>query len=160
MTKKERIIELSKSFDPIEVAEICKVSASYVYRVLREHKATPKLLIDEYFKALQSGITNKADLARHFGVARNTLWRFEKEHINAIALAQYLYITRGNIQEVSQHFKLSRKEEGLIAQSPTLVSVVLDLERILNLLLAIKNKNPVIIDLCENIKKALNILNC
>lgn len=77
MTNKERIIELSKSLTPNEVAEICNVSAGYVYRVLREHH--PKTLtLTNYLNALQQGITNKEDLATLFGVARTTILDLNK----------------------------------------------------------------------------------
>ncbi len=102
MTNKERIIELSKCLDPIEVAEICNVSAGYVYRVLREHN--PKTLtLTNYLNALQQGITNKEDLAALFGVARTTIFRFEQKHMAKETVGQILYILNGDIDEAKKH---------------------------------------------------------
>lgn len=108
MTNKERIIELSKSLTPNEVAEICNVSAGYVYRVLREHH--PKTLtLTNYLNALQQGITNKEDLATLFGVARTTIFRFEQKHMAKETVGQILYILNGNIDEAKKSTSVNQR---------------------------------------------------
>ncbi len=108
MTNKERIIELSKCLDPIEVAEICNVSAGYVYRVLREHN--PKTLtLTNYLNALQQGITNKEDLAALFGVARTTIFRFEQKHMAKETVGQILYILNGDIDEAKKSTSVNQR---------------------------------------------------
>ncbi len=117
MTNKERIIELSKSLTPNEVAEICNVSAGYVYRVLREHH--PKTLtLTNYLNALQQGITNKEDLATLFGVARTTIFRFEQKHMAKETVGQILYILNGNIDEAKKAQALTNEETAELLQLP------------------------------------------
>ena len=131
MTNKERIIELSKCLDPIEVAEICNVSASYVYRVLREHN--PKTLtLTNYLNALQQGITNKEDLAALFGVARTTIFRFEQKHMAKETVGQILYILNGDIDEAKKAQALTNEETAELLQLPTLPKVTHELRQMLN----------------------------
>ena len=102
MTNKERIIELSKCLDPIEVAEICNVSAGYVYRVLREHN--PKTLtLTNYLNALQQGITNKRRFSGSIRSRANYNFRFEQKHMAKETVGQILYILNGDIDEAKKH---------------------------------------------------------
>ncbi len=79
-TAKERIISLSGSFSPTEIADIIGTSVQYVNKVLRnapicENK--PSLTLERYVMAHRKGITKKTDLAAFFGVTRMTINRFE-----------------------------------------------------------------------------------
>ncbi len=89
-TAKERIIELSRTFTPVEIAEIIGTSISYVNKVLRNADTSenkPLLTLQNYVAAHCKGITKKNDLAAFFGVSRMTINRFEnkpelKEYFN------------------------------------------------------------------------------
>ena len=79
-TAKERIIELFRTFTPVEIAEIIGTSISYVNKVLRNATTSenkPLLTLENYVKAHCKGITKKNDLAAFFGVSRMTINRFE-----------------------------------------------------------------------------------
>lgn len=159
MTNKKRIVELSKHFDPIEVAEICNVSAGYVYRVLREHH--PKTLtLTNYLNALQQGITNKEDLATLFGVARTTIFRFEQKHMAKETVGQILYILNGNIDEAKKAQALTNEETAELLQLPTLPKVTHELRQMLNKLEKHKNLTSFHTELYNKIAAALNALNC
>ena len=159
MTNKERIIELSKCLDPIEVAEIRNVSASYVYRVLREHN--PKTLtLTNYLNALQQGITNKEDLAALFGVNRRTILRFEQKNMAKETIGQILYILNGNIDEAKKAQALTNKETAELLQLPTLPKVTHELRQILNKLEKHKNLTSFHKEFYNKIAAALHALNC
>lgn len=159
MTNKERIIELSKCLDPIEVAEICNVSAGYVYRVLREHH--PKTLtLENYLKAIEMEIINKDDLANYFGVSRMTINRFERSNRTKEAIGNALYMTLGDIESVKQKLSLTNQESATLAQLPTLSSVTQELRKMLNALEAHKDKTTLNGQLYQNILAALDSLKC
>lgn len=159
MTNKERIIELSKCLDPIEVAEICNVSASYVYRVLREHN--PKTLtLTNYLNALQQGITNKEDLAALFGVARTTIFRFEQKHMAKETIGKILYILNGDIDEAKKAQALTNEEAAELLQLPTLPKVAQELRQMLNKIEKHKSLTPFHTELYNKIAAALKALNC
>lgn len=159
MTNKERIIELSKCLDPIEVAEICNVSAGYVYRVLREHH--PKTLtLENYLKAIEMEIINKDDLANYFGVSRMTINRFERSNLTKEAIGNALYMTLGDIDSVKQKLSLTNQESATLAQLPTLSSVTQELRKMLNALEAHKDKTTLNGQLYQSILAALDALKC
>ncbi len=159
MTNKERIIELSKSFSPIEVAEICNVSAGYVYRVLREHHHKT-LTITNYINALQQGITNKEDLAALFGVARTTIFRFEQKHMAKETIGKILYILNGDIDEAKKAQALTNEEAAELLQLPTLPKVAQELRQMLNKIEKYKSLTPFHTELYNKIAAALKALNC
>ena len=159
MTNKERIIELSKSLTPNEVAEICNVSAGYVYRILRKHH--PKTLtLENYLKAIKMEIINKDDLANYFGVSRMTINRFERSNLTKEAIGNALYIVLGDIDSVKQKLSLTNQESATLAQLPTLSGVTKELRQMLNALEAYKDKTTLNEQLYQNILAALNSLNC
>lgn len=89
LTVKERIIELSRTLSPAEIAETIGTSIQYVNKVLRNAHISdnkPLLTLENYAAAQRKGITKKNDLAAFFGVSRMTINRFE------------------NRQEIKQHF--------------------------------------------------------
>lgn len=80
LTVKERIIELSRTLSPAEIAETIGTSIQYVNKVLRNvptSKNKPFLTLENYVAAQRKGITKKSDLAAFFGVNRRTILRFE-----------------------------------------------------------------------------------
>lgn len=159
MTNKERIVELSKHFDPIEVTKMCNVSAGYVYRVLREHH--PKTLnLENYLKAIEMEIINKDDLANYFGVSRMTINRFERSNRTKEAIGKALYMTLGDIESVKQKLSLTNQESATLAQLPTLSSVTQELRKMLNALEAHKDKTTLNGQLYQNILAALDSLKC
>lgn len=159
MTNKERIIELSKSQTPKEIAETCNVSISYVYRVLRE--LNPKRLTPQnYFDGIQKGITKKEELAELFKVSRRTILRFEKKLITKEAIALALYISGENIEAIKQKLCLTNHETAQLAKSPTLPHVIKELQKMLKILNAHKNKTSLNAELYQKIFEALKILNC
>lgn len=159
MTNKERIIELSKHFDPIEVAEMCNVSAGYVYRVLREHH--PKTLtLTNYLNALQKGITNKEDLAALFGVDRTTIYRFEQKHMAKETVGKILYIINGDIDEAKKTQALTNEEAAELPQLPTLPKVIGELQQMLTFVEKYKELTSFHAELHQKISAALKELNC
>lgn len=159
MTNKERIIELSKCLDPIEVAEICNVSAGYVYWVLREHH--PKTLtLENYLKAIEMEIINKDDLANYFGVSKMTINRFERSNLTKEAIGNALYMTLGDIESVKQKLSLTNQESATLAQLPTLSSVTQELRKMLYALEAHKDKTTLNGQLYQSILAALDALKC
>lgn len=159
MTKKERIIELSKCLAPFEVAESCKVSASYVYRVLREHH--PKTLtLTNYLNALQQGITCKEDLAAFFGVNRRAILRFEQKHMTKETIGKVLYTISGDIDKAKKIQALTNNEVAELIQLPTLPKIIKELRQMLNMIQIYKNLTPLHAELYKKISAALNKLNC
>lgn len=159
MTNKERIIELSKSLTPNEVAEICNVSAGYVYRVLRE--LYPKTLtIQAYLEAIQMGITNKEELAELFKVNRRTLLRFEQKHITKEAIGGALYIACGDLDSVKQELSLTNQEAAELSQLPTMPNIVTELRQMLKALEPHKHKTTLNAELYQKALDALNALKC
>lgn len=80
LTAKERIIELSRTLSPAEIAETIGTSIQYVNKVLRNAPTSdnkPLLTLENYVAAQRKGITKKNDLAAFFGVNRRTILRFE-----------------------------------------------------------------------------------
>ncbi|MBD5339783.1 MAG: hypothetical protein HDR98_11840 [Bacteroides sp.] len=80
LTAKEKIIELSRTLSPAEIAVTIGTSVQYVYKVLRNaatSKNKPLLTLQNYIAAHRKGITKKNDLAAFFGVSRMTINRFE-----------------------------------------------------------------------------------
>lgn len=80
LTVKERIIELSRTLSPAEIAETISTSIQYVNKVLRNARTSenkPPLTLQNYVAANSKGITKKNDLAAFFGVNRRTILRFE-----------------------------------------------------------------------------------
>lgn len=159
MTNKERIIELSKHLNPNEVAEICSVSAGYVYRVLRAHH--PKTLtLTNYLNVLQRGINNKKDLAAFFGVNRRTLLRFEQRHMAKETIGQILYILNGNIDEAKKAQALTNEETAELLQLPTLPKVATELRQMLDKIKRYKTLTPFHTELYNKIAAALKELDC
>lgn len=159
MTNKERIVELSKHFNPIEVAEMCNVSAGYVYRVLREHH--PKTLTTQnYLEAIQMGITNKEELAKLFKVSRRTILRFEQNNITKEAIGGALYIAGRDIDSVKQELSLTNQEAATLSQLPTLPNVVNELQKMLKALEPHKKKTTLNAELYQKALDALNALKC
>lgn len=159
MTNKERIVELSKHFNPIEVAEMCNVSAGYVYRVLREHH--PKTLTTQnYLKAIQMGITNKEELANLFGVSRMTINRFERNNITKEAIGGALYIAGRDLDSVKQELSLTNQEAAKLSQLPTLPNIVNELQKMLKALEPHKQKTTLNAELYQKALDALNALKC
>lgn len=159
MTNKERIIKLSKSLPPNEVAEICNVSAGYVYRVLRE--LCPKTLtIQAYLEAIQMGITNKEELAEFFGVSRMTINRFERNNITKEALGGALYIACGDLDSVKQELSLTNQEAAELSQLPTLPNIITELRQMLKALEPHKQKTTLNAELYQKALDALNTLKC
>lgn len=159
MTKKERIIELSKHFDPNEVAEMCNVSAGYVYRILREHH--PKTLtLTNYINALQKGITNKENLAALFGVDRTTIYRFEQKHMAKETIGKILYIINGDIDEAKKTQALTNEEAAELPQLPTLPKVIRELRQMLKFVEKYKGLTSFHAELHQKISAALKELNC
>ena len=159
MTKKERIIELSKHFDPNEVAETLHISAGYVYRVLREHY--PKTLtLTNYLNALQQGITNKDNLAALFGVDRTTIYRFEQKHMAKETIGKILYIINGDIDEAKKTQALTNEEAAELPQLPTLPKVIGELRQMLKFVEKYKGLTSFHAELHQKISAALKELNC
>lgn len=159
MTNKERIVELSKHFDPNEVAEMCNVSAGYVYRILREHH--PKTLtLTNYLNALQKGITNKENLAALFGVDRTTIYRFEQKHMAKETIGKILYIINGDIDEAKKTQALTNEEVAELSQHPTLPKVIGELRQMLKFVEKYKGLTSFHAELHQKISAALNELNC
>lgn len=80
LTAKKRIIELSRTLSPTEIAESIGTSIQYVNKVLRNAPTSdnkPLLTLENYVAAQRKGITKKNDLAAFFGVSRMTINRFE-----------------------------------------------------------------------------------
>ena len=80
LTVKERIIELSRTLSPAEIAESIGTSIQYVNKVLRNAPTSdnkPLLTLENYAATQRKGITKKNDLAAFFGVNRRTINRFE-----------------------------------------------------------------------------------
>lgn len=80
LTVKERIIELSRTLSPAEIAETIGTSIQYVNKVLRNAPTSdkkPLLTLENYAAAQRKGITKKNDLAAFFGINRRTILRFE-----------------------------------------------------------------------------------
>lgn len=159
MTNKERIIELSKSLTPNEVAEICNVSAGYVYRILRKHH-TKTLTIQNYLEAIQMGITNKEELANLFGVSRMTINRFERNNITKEAIGGALYIAGRDLDSVKQELCLTNQEADKLSRLPTLPNVVNELQKMLRALEPHKQKTTLNAELYQKALDALNALKC
>lgn len=159
MTNKERIIELRKSLEINEIAEIQNVSVGYVYRVLRE--LNPKTLTTQnYLKAIQMGITNKEELAETFGVTRMTINRFERKNITKEAIGRALYISGENQESVKQELSLTNQETAELAKLPTLQNVATELRKMQKALEPHKHKTTLNAELYKKISEALKILNC
>lgn len=80
LTVKDRIIDLSRTFKPAEIADIIGTSVQYVNKILRNASTSenkPLLTLKNYVMAHRKGITKKHDLAAFFGVSRMTINRFE-----------------------------------------------------------------------------------
>lgn len=159
MTNKERIIELSESLTPNEVAEICNVSASYVYRILRKHH-TKTLTIQNYLEAIQMGITNKEELAKLFKVSRRTILRFEQNNITKEAIVGALYIAGRDLDSVKKELSLTNQEAAELSQLPTLPNVVNELQEMLEALEPHKRKTTLNAELYQKALGALNALKC
>lgn len=79
-TVRERIISLSGTISPAEIAETIGTSVQYVNKVLRNAATSenkPLLTLENYVTAHRKGITKKNDLAAFFCVSRMTINRFE-----------------------------------------------------------------------------------
>lgn len=159
MTNKERIIELSKSLTPNEVAEICNVSAGYVYRILRKHH-TKTLTIQNYLEAIQMGITNKEELAKLFKVSIRTILRFEQNNITKEAIGGALYIAGRDLDSVKKELSLTNQEAAELSQLPTLPNVVNELQEMLEALEPHKRKTTLNAELYQKALGALNALKC
>lgn len=159
MTNKERIIELSESLTPNEVAEICNVSAGYVYRILRKHH-TKTLTIQNYLEAIQMGITNKEELAKLFKVSRRTILRFEQNNITKEAIGGALYIAGRDLDSVKKELSLTNQEAAELSQLPTLPNVVNELQEMLEALEPHKRKTTLNAELYQKALGALNALKC
>ena len=159
MTNKERIIDLSKHFNTSEVAKVCNVSVSYVYRVLREHNPKTLTLLN-YLNAIEQGTTAKSELATFFGVERTTIFRFERMHRTKENLGQMLYIESGNLEKLKNAFNLTNQECVELSSLPTLPGVVNELKQMIKALEKYKNATPRHAELYRNILTALNNLNC
>ena len=157
MTNKERIIELSKSLTPNEVAETLHISASYVYRVLHHPKT---LTTQNYLKAIQMGITNKEELANLFGVSRMTINRFERNNITKEAIGGALYIAGRDLDSVKQELSLTNQEAAKLSQLPTLPNIVNELQKMLKALEPHKQKTTLNAELYQKALDALNALKC
>lgn len=144
MTNKERIIKLSNSLPPNEVAEIC-----------------PKTLtIQAYLEAIQMGITNKEELAEFFGVSRMTINRFERNNITKEALGGALYIACGDLDSVKQELSLTNQEAAELSQLPTLPNIITELRQMLKALEPHKQKTTLNAELYQKALDALNTLKC
>lgn len=159
MTNKERIIELNKSLEAKEIAEVLKISVSRVYRVLREHN--PKTLTTQnYLEAIQMGITNKEELAETFGVTRMTINRFERKNITKEAIGCALYISGENQENVKQELSLTNQETAELAKLPTLPNVATELKKMKKALEPHKHKTTLNEELYKKVSEALKILKC
>lgn len=91
-TAKERIISLSSTLSPAEIAEIIGTSIQYVNKVLRNDATSenrPLLTLENYVAAHRKGITKKNDLAAFFGVTRDAIYKFEHRPKNLEILDRY-----------------------------------------------------------------------
>lgn len=96
-TKKERIIELSDTFSPKEIANIVGTSVSYVNKIVKcfvSSSDTPSLTLKSYIDAHCKGITKKKDLAAFFGVSRMAIYRFENRPEIKFHFEQYMKLRR------------------------------------------------------------------
>lgn len=93
LTVKERVIELSRTLSPAEIAETIGTSIQYVNKVLRNAPTSenkPLLTLENYVAAQRKGVTKKNDLAAFFGVNRRTILRFENRPEIKQHLARYI----------------------------------------------------------------------
>lgn len=107
-TAKERIISLSGTFSPAEIAEIIGTSVQYVNKVLRNVATSenrPLLTLENYVMAHRKGITKKNDLAAFFGVNRRTINRFENRPEIKHHIIRYMELRNNGyyIDEVTHH---------------------------------------------------------
>lgn len=108
-TAKERIIELSRTFTPLEIAEIIGTSISYINKILRNATTSenkPLLTLQNYVAAHRKGITKKNDLAAFFGVSRMTINRFENRPEIKHHFARYVELRNNHyywIDELTHH---------------------------------------------------------
>lgn len=108
LTTKERIIELSRTFSPGEIAEFIGTSIQYVNKVLRSattSKNKPLLTLQNYVMAHCKGITKKNDLAAFFGVSRMTINRFENRPEIKHHFARYMELRNNGycIDQITHH---------------------------------------------------------
>lgn len=105
---KERIIELSQTLSPVEIAETIGTSVLYVYKVLRSANTSenkPLLTLQNYIAAHCKGITKKNDLAAFFGVSRMTIHRFENRPEIKQHFARYMELQNNGyeLNKLLQH---------------------------------------------------------
>ncbi len=107
-TVKERIIELSRTYSPDEIAEFIGTSIQYVNKVLRNAATSennPLLTLQNYIMAHCKGITKKNDLAAFFGVSRMTINRFENRPEIKHHFARYMELRNNGycIDQITHH---------------------------------------------------------
>ena len=107
-TAKERIIELSRTLSPVEIAVTIGTSIQYVNKVLKNAATSenkPLLTLQNYVMAHCKGITKKNDLATFFGVSRMTINRFENRPEIKHHFARYMELRNNGycIDQITHH---------------------------------------------------------
>ena len=111
MTKREEILTYPESVPAKQLAEHLGVSERYVnyVRNQRIRSIPPSLNIENYIKAITSGIENKNKLADYFGVTRQALNKFERKTSVDVLLYVFLLLSGKNEQEITREYPTLRR---------------------------------------------------
>ena len=141
-----------------EIASYIGCSERYVQKVVKEFNSqnpANQLTIENYIKAILSGIDTKQKLAEFLGVSRMSLHRFEKNKISTKKISRYLYIAGVDINAICHLYRLAEKEKAELLKLPTINRVKNELQIISATLHPFKSSCKEIDEQHSNINKIL-----
>ena len=148
-------------FTPKETKEIASYvgcSERYVQKVVKEFNSqnpANQLTIENYIKAILSGIDTKQKLADFFSINRRSLLRFENKNISTKKISCYLYIAGVNLNAICHLYRLTEKERAELLKLPTIDKVKNELQIISATLHPFKSSCKEIDEQHSNVNKIL-----